>query len=179
MTFRRIAVTLLTGLLLSKAAFSLEPRHDSGERQKGCSAVHIEAVGTTSESTTGAPAASTKRGARSERARGRHRFAARDVLDLRFDVVLRGRDQSGLVEVALFTPSGHLYETLKTERDSDPGASTRASYQARRGRVVTATLPVAGTFITRRSLYGEWRAEIHLDGDEAACARPTTFVLEP
>jgi hypothetical protein len=52
-------------------------------------------------------------------------------------------------------------------------------YRFRRARTVTADLPVAGTSITRRSLFGEWRAEVHLDGNERACTRPTTFTLEP
>lgn len=181
MSVLRIVILLVTGMLLSAAAFSLEPPRPSSEAQhRGCYAVRIEALGSTASPSTLSEGKAAKAKAKAKaRPRNGHRFSAREILDLRFDVLLRERDPSGLVEVALYTPSGHLYETLKAELVPDEAALGRASYRGRRARVVAATLPVAGSFITRRSIYGEWRAEVRLDGAGTACTRPTSFTLEP
>jgi len=177
MSFLRTAVVLVTGMCLAPAAFSLEPPRSSPEAQhRGCYAVRIEALGSTSSPSTLSEGKAPKAKARP---RNGHRFSAREILDLRFDVLLRERDPSGLVEVALYTPSGHLYETLKAELDPDEAALGRPSYRGRRARVVAATLPVAGSYITRRSIYGEWRAEVRLDGAGTACTRHESFTLEP
>ena len=165
MSFPRTAVLLLLGTILGSEAYSLEPPRSSSRdrRQNRCYAVGIEAIGASSTET------STRR----------RSFSAREVLDLRFSVLLPANNQSGLVEIELYTPKGNLYETLHAQIDAtDPSGGT-ATYRRRRARVVTARLPVAGSHITGRSLYGRWRAEVHLDGDERRCTRPTRFIIQP
>jgi hypothetical protein len=44
---------------------------------------------------------------------------------------------------------------------------------------VTARLPVAGTTIVNNSLYGTWKAEAYLVGEQTACARARSFVINP
>lgn len=166
------APLLVTALLLSSEVFSHEKAaRSSGERANhGCHAVQVEAVGSTSVSSN-----DTQRG------RGRRSldFSAREILDLRFDVELHPKDQPGLVQIDLYTPSGNLYETLKAELVPDDASTGRARHRSHGGPVLGATLPVAGSYITRRSLYGQWRVLVRLDGNESTCTRPTTFVLQP
>jgi hypothetical protein len=112
------------------------------------------------------------------RTRYRRRFSAQDVLDLRFSVWMPGKNDAGLVEIKLYTPAGHLYEVL--EATTDAGTARETRYRGRRARVVAGRLPVAGTHITGRSLYGKWRAEVFLDGAPATCTRrPMRFTISP
>ena len=113
----------------------------------------------------------------SRRRRFRRRFTAQNMLDLRVDVWLRADNDAGLVEVKLYTPAGHLYEVLQAT--ADPEVVQRSS-RRRRSRVVSARLPVAGSHITSRSLYGKWSAEVFLDGNDRPCSRrPRRFFIEP
>jgi hypothetical protein len=167
MNIPRTVALVFVGLLLHGRAQALE-RPSSTRQQDRCFAVQIEAVGSTSDEQT-----------HGRRHRVRQRFSARDVLDLRFRVLLPSQNQSGLIEVKLYTPKGKVYETLSADLDPDSSSEGMPRYRFRRARTVTADLPVAGTFITRRSLFGEWRAEVYLDGNERPCMRATTFTLEP
>ena len=169
MSIPRTAVLLLLGTILGSEAYSLEPPLSSSRdrRRNRCYAVRIEAIRAPSTETS------------TRRRRFRRRFSAREVLDLRFSVLLPANNQSGLVEIELYTPKGNLYETLQAQVDAtDPSGGT-ARYRRRRARVVTARLPVAGSHISSRSLYGRWRAEVHLDGNETRCERPKTFIIGP
>jgi hypothetical protein len=103
------------------------------------------------------------------------RFPASRVLDLVVQVVVPVRS-SGRVDVKVYTPRGHLYQTLSVaggDRSSGP-RSNRARYQT-----VSMRLPVAGTPIVQSSLYGTWKAEAYLEGDAAACAKPRSFTIDP
>lgn len=112
------------------------------------------------------------------RVRYRRRFSARDVLDLRLSVWMPAKNDAGLVEIKLYTPTGHLYEVLEASTDSYTADETR--YRGRRARVVAGRLPVAGTHITGRSLYGKWQAEVFLDGEPASCTRqPVRIRINP
>ena len=53
------------------------------------------------------------------------------------------------------------------------------SYNTRQGsRLGTeVSFPVAGTSIVTSSLYGEWEAELYLDGEPMACAVRNPFVI--
>jgi hypothetical protein len=105
-------------------------------------------------------------------------FSAREVLDLEFQVVIpadaaaSGRE----LEVKLFTPKGHLYQTLAVSAPkTDPGTSPRRG----RFQTVIAQLPVAGTTIVNNSLYGTWQAQAFFEGDASACVKPRSFVIKP
>lgn len=121
---------------------------------------------------------STGKGA--SRSRKPLNFSAAEVLDLEFQIVvpadasLAGRR----LELKLFTPKGHLYQTLAVPTEvSAPKAGTpkrRSRYQT-----VTARLPVAGTTIVNNSLYGTWKAEAYFEGERTACVKARTFVIKP
>ena len=171
MSIPRTAVLLLLGTILGSEAYSLEPPLSSS-RDRGrnrCYAVRIEAIG----------APSTETSTRRRRRRFRRRFSAQEVLDLRFSVLLPANNQSGLVEIEIYTPKGNLYETLQAQVDPDDPSGGTARYRRRRARVVSARLPIAGSHITSRSLFGRWRAEVHLDGNDRRCRRPKRFIIRP
>lgn len=112
------------------------------------------------------------------RARKPPQFSATEVLDLEFKVVVPvSVSLQRRLELKLFTPKGHLYQTLSI---AAPTASTGTG-TARRGRsqTLTARLPVAGTTIVNNSLYGTWKVEAHFEGDANACAKPRAFVIKP
>ena len=122
-------------------------------------------------------------------------FSARRILDLRFGTfVRRPADGSHLVELKVYTPRGHLYQTLSVpfasagtprglrtvEGEARPlpkQVATGTSLPGTRPYEVGATLPVGGTAITSNSLYGKWRVEPYLDG--AVCGPSATFEIRP
>jgi hypothetical protein len=113
------------------------------------------------------------------RARKPLQFSATDVLDLEFQVVVPAAALSQRrLDLKLFTPKGHLYQTLSI---AAPAPSTSTGTPERRGRyqTLTARLPVAGTTIVNNSLYGTWKAEAYFEGDATTCARPRAFVIKP
>ncbi len=134
----------------------------ANRRARRCFVVRANAI--TNEATT--------------RTRYRSRFSAQKVLDLRLSVWLPAYNDAGLVEIKLYTPTGHLYEVLQAS--TDPDTRDKMKYRGRRARVVAGRLPIAGTHITGRSLYGKWRAEVFLDGEPASCTRrPKRFAIRP
>ena len=145
-----------------------------GARAQGnrCYAVRIEAISSPSNET------STDRG---RRRRYRRRFSAHEVLDLSLSVWLPAKNDASVIEIRLYTPTGRLYEVLQARADASTTPSKIGTrYRGRRARVVSARLPVAGSHITGRSLYGKWRAEVFLDGNEKSCTRrPKNFSLDP
>ncbi len=122
-------------------------------------------------------------------------FSARKVEDLRFSVLFLSEVEGDhLLELKVWTPRGHLYETLTAP------ISSRAAEGAQRvvpnyprplevqvlERVVTRegtffatglTFPVGGTAIVANSLYGRWRVDVLLDGQPMACEVVNAFVL--
>ncbi len=105
------------------------------------------------------------------RPRARERFSATKTLDLQFEMRLRDRedDDEGphVVTFRVLTPKGHLYQQIATEQRQ----------VNRRVSRVSASLPVAGTFITTSSLYGRWRVVPHLDDDPEPCAAGAVFSI--
>jgi hypothetical protein len=105
------------------------------------------------------------------------RFPASRILDLVVQVMVPVNSASARgVEVKMYTPKGHLYQTLSVasgDRSLRP-PSKRARYQT-----VSVRLPVAGSTIVQNSLYGTWRAEAYFEGEATACARPRKFAIEP
>jgi hypothetical protein len=114
----------------------------------------------------------------SSRSRKRLDFSAAEAPDLEFQVVipadaaLAGRR----LELKLFTPKGHLYQTLAVTAGA--GGENPGRRKARH-RTVTARLPVAGTTIVDNSLYGTWRVEAYFEGERAACTGARSFVIKP
>ncbi len=107
-------------------------------------------------------------------------FSASSILDLKFEVgfppALKGPHT---LSFKVFTPKGHLYQTLSAPVSSHAGpADRRTRGSARRTAVVM--LPVAGTTIVNNSLYGEWKVEAYLDGARStACTKSLSFVIQP
>ena len=132
-----------------------------------------------SSSTTGsnAPAAPRERPAacsaveiRSDvDSRGRSRFSATRILELRFGTRLSGspkRDHT--LRLRLYSPSGFLYQVLTVPVSAGHGH-----------RRVEARLPVAGTSIMASGLYGTWRVVPQLDDSSAPCGAGRSFVIRP
>jgi len=108
-------------------------------------------------------------------------FSASESKDLRLVVSLPEELSSLPVHVKLFTPRGPLYQVLQATADAE-STSRAARSRGRSGRgvrVLAALVPVAGTHITTFALFGEWRAEVYLEGSDAPCTRPLEFVIEP
>ena len=97
------------------------------------------------------------------------------------------------LELKLHTPRGYLYQVLTVpfaggksggvERRRVPGNPRllveRELRIAGPGTYrVSARLPVAGTWITTNSLYGEWRVEAHIDGAASPSGRKR-FTIQP
>jgi len=158
-TVLALVVPALLGLTgASEAATAASRRVDR------CYAVRVESIAAPNSAST-------------KRRRFRRRFSAREVLDLRFNVLLHAKNDAGLVEIKLYTPAGRLYDILEARADGDQSALPRRS--RRRRRVVSAKFPVAGTHITNRSLYGKWRADVYLNGSDERCGRPKRFFIQP
>jgi hypothetical protein len=114
-----------------------------------------------------------------ERDRRRHKpvFSAGEAKDLTIEVTLSEDAATRPVQVKLFTPRGRLYQVLDAVAEGNRTA--RPTRSRRHERILVAQLPVAGTQVTAHALFGEWRAEVHLDGAETPCIRPLSFVIEP
>jgi hypothetical protein len=125
-------------------------------------------------------------------------FEALQFLDLHFDVTLAGElEGEHILELAAYTPNGHLYQVLTTPISTAPdraGLPIRVvgypdplptqHLQAERpgedlASSATFRLPVAGTAIISNSLYGRWTIRLRLDHQWIICDQPCTFLLEP
>lgn len=106
-------------------------------------------------------------------------FSASKVLDLEFWVVLPSRSSTPgpSLELKLFTPKGHLYQTLTAPVPQRAGAG--GAGRPRRFQTITMRLPVAGTTIVNNSLYGKWTAAAYLDGGASPCAKARSFQMRP
>jgi len=127
--------------------------------------------------------------------RTREAYSATHILDLRLAVQMRRRLAGRhVLELKVYTPRGHLYQTLTapfasaTPRtrwiDGRPSPLAEQSPQAvgnGAGRLyeVAATLPVGGTAILSNSLYGQWRVLAYLDGSPQACGTGARFEIGP
>ena len=84
------------------------------------------------------------------------------------------------LEFKIYTPKGNLYQSMTRPFDADApipeGARRRRS---RRFQEVSTVLPVAGTSIVTSSMYGTWKVEAFLDGNDRRCSRPRKFVIRP
>jgi hypothetical protein len=130
-------------------------------------------------------------------------FSATKILDLEIGALMT-RKLAGehLLEIKVFTPRGHLYQSFAVPFAAPSGPRptgegprlrqvdgypqplveqamrpVRAGGQVR--YLVGARLPVAGTSIMTSSLYGSWRAEAYLDGGLKPCGPARTFAINP
>ncbi len=95
------------------------------------------------------------------------------VFSVRMSPAVRGSHTLGL---RVFTPRGHLYQTLSVPFVvPEPPRYRRAP--ALSHTVLSVRLPVAGTPIVANSLYGRWRVEPHLDDAEAPCGPDHLFSI--
>jgi hypothetical protein len=97
----------------------------------------------------------------------------------------------------VYGPDGNLYRSMSVPITTDESRSServkiRGYPRAMPVQVVTQTgrggqkelaaelrLPVAGTDIVSRGLYGSWTVRGHLDYDEDSCTPPAPFVIRP
>ena len=164
---KRSRIPAAAAVLLSMALAAVD-----AQAQKAA-AVHgsCQSLWVTAPDFSGKPAA---------RSRKPLNFSAAEVLDLEFQVVLPADTSFAgrRLELKLFTPKGHLYQTLAVPAAT---AASKASTKKRRARyqTVTARLPVAGTTIVNNSLYGTWKAEAYFEGEPTACAKARSFVIKP
>jgi hypothetical protein len=122
-------------------------------------------------------------------------FAASRILDVAFDAQLRQHATGPhLLELEVFTPRGHLYQTLAVPFTAPrlsrgarlvdghprpiPEQETRAVlHNGLRSYEVSAVLPVGGTAITANALYGVWQVRPILDGQ--VCGPTASFQITP
>jgi len=107
-------------------------------------------------------------------------FSASSILDLELEVALspalKGQRR---LELKVYTPKGHLYQTLSTTVKTNAASLDRRKRESPK-RTAAAMLPVAGTTIVTSSLYGEWKVEAILDGErETTCGKPLYFLIDP
>jgi hypothetical protein len=128
-----------------------------------------------------------------------HHFSATEILDLELHVLFP-RSLVGEHDVTLkvFTPNGHLYQTLAVPIvGQDPhGKDVQAEHLRRVDGFphpmkvkklkhvrwlgkhyshASVLFPVAGTSIVTSSLYGRWSVEAYLDGDPEPSGRARHF----
>ena len=106
-------------------------------------------------------------------------FSASKVLDLELTVRLPRSIRAETVELNLFTPEGHLYQTLSVPVSPATDAGAGESRGPGSYRTVSATLPVAGTTIVRSSLYGTWKVEAYLDRAQTPCGPALELAIRP
>jgi hypothetical protein len=124
------------------------------------------------------PTEDTKASSRANDDRRSHgpSFSATRTIDLQLGAEpRRGAGQDARLELRLYTPLGHLYQTLR----ATPPGRHRARAAHHGPMAWTATLPVAGTAIVNHSLYGRWRVEAHLDGSPRPCDSAERFWITP
>jgi len=109
---------------------------------------------------------------------GNRQFTLEDVRGLYVCVVWLGPAGTYAQQVTFESPDGHVYQTITSAFATAQGASTggtlrfgerdypvQAAGWGANGRVlVTAMLPVAGTFITQYNLAGPWTVRVALNG---------------
>jgi hypothetical protein len=114
--------------------------------------------------------------------RDRPAFSAARTIDLGLEVELRSdrfldprRPRVRSIELRLYTPKGHLYQTLTL---SPPSAAARRRPQ-HHATGWTGTLPVAGTAIVNHSLYGRWTVQPYLAGRPEPCGDAASMWIVP
>ncbi len=112
--------------------------------------------------------------------RRRPKFSAAEIMDIQLQALV-SRKLTGhhSLEFKIYTPKGNLYQSMTLQFDADAPIPEGARRRSRRFQEVNAVLPVAGTSIVTSSMYGTWKVEAFLDGDERRCSRPRRFKIQP
>ncbi len=112
--------------------------------------------------------------------RKRPKFSAAEILDIQLQALV-SRKLTGhhSLEFKIYTPKGNLYQSITLQFDADAPIPEGARRWRRRFQEVNAVLPVAGTSIVTSSMYGTWKVEAFLDGNNRRCSRPRKFTIEP
>jgi hypothetical protein len=105
-------------------------------------------------------------------------WSARQVVDLEIRTSLRSARNARPVELRVLTPGGQLYQTLSASTPTPPTYVTNGR-AAPRPVAAAARLPVAGTQITQRGLYGLWSVVPYLEGGLEPCGPAASFTLAP
>ncbi len=129
-------------------------------------------------------------------------FSATQIVDLDLSILVsrhaaRRFGEQHPLEFRVFTPKGHLYQTLSVVVTADAGKRGRevrlhghhgsrrvtvfSEVVHRQGRYLKASarLPVAGTPMIANGLYGAWTVQAFVDGEAVPCAPEATFTLTP
>ncbi len=112
--------------------------------------------------------------------RKKPKFSAAEIMDIQLQALV-SRKLTGhhSLEFKIYTPKGNLYQSMTLQFDADAPIPEGARRRSRRFQEVNAVLPVAGTSIVTSSMYGTWKVEAFLDGDERRCSRPRKFTIQP
>ena len=155
--FRFASVLLLASLAMGASAFA--------ERRSGrCYAVRVH------------PAEAE--GRNGNQGRSGRSISATAAKDLVIEVSVPDAAASLPVQVKLFTPRGRLYQVIEARAGDSENPDGGGRGRRSRGRTLEALFPMAGTPVVTNALFGEWRAEVYLDGAETPCVRPLEFVIE-
>ena len=106
-------------------------------------------------------------------------FSAARTLDLDLGAERLGARAGIPVELRLYTPKGHLYQTLHVTATDRNAPTARGSSGAEAAWPLVARLPVAGTAVVNHSLYGQWTVEPYLEGHSEPCGEASRFWIEP
>lgn len=126
-------------------------------------------------------------------------FSSAEVLDIDVSVLFTpgaAKQLSGdhVIEIRFFNPRMNLYQSVSIPITADtsrlalrriPGyphpmkAQLLTEIRYRNSQFFRATLrlPVAGTLITRNSMYGTWTADVWVDGKRLKCAKEAKFEI--
>ncbi|MHB0970749.1 MAG: hypothetical protein ACYC7A_03385 [Thermoanaerobaculia bacterium] len=128
-------------------------------------------------------------------------FSATEIVDIDLSVIMnpgmaKQLSRDHILELRIFNPRGDLYQSTSVPVTADPTRAGEAvvpgyprpmkkkvlsevRYNNAKHYRATVRLPVAGTIITRNSLYGRWTSEAVLDGEVLKCSKPAEFVIGP
>jgi hypothetical protein len=154
----------------------VNPAVAEGRRAGRCYAIRIDAAGSSDE---GDPHAHRERERDRDHRRNGSALSATEAKDLEIQISVSEDAAIRPVRIKLFTPRGKLYQVLDAVADLEAPEASGHRRSRRNERSLVARFPVAGTQITTHALFGEWRAEVYLDGFETPCSRPLEFALEP
>lgn len=104
------------------------------------------------------------------------RYSATRVDDLEFTATISPQVRGAhRLSLKVFTPRGHLYQTLSASFSVSPVAPRKRPPLV--AKKVSARLPVSGTLIATNSLYGRWKVVPFLDDAPNPCGRELRFEI--
>ncbi len=112
--------------------------------------------------------------------RKKPKFSAAEIMDIQLQALV-SRKLTGhhSLEFKIYTPKGNLYQSMTLQFDADAPIAEGTPRRSRGFQEVNTVLPVAGTSIVTNSIYGTWKVEAFLDGDDQRCSRARKFVIQP